>query len=583
MSEVFISANNIHYSVDGTSIFKGLDIHINAGEHIGLVGANGTGKSTLLRILAGKLPLDKGEIHYKNGLQIGFVEQFLPKTLWDNKILDSILKKMPPQERDYERYRAEMILESLGFSPKDLEQKTSTLSGGQATLVMLARAIIDQPDLLLLDEPTNYLDLTHLKNIESFLASNQKTFVVISHDKRFLDNLTTKTIFLRDGTGYTFNLPFSGAKEELDKRDEEALKRSQDEEKQIQRLTKSAKRIAEWGKIADNEDMARKAKSMEKRIEKLQQEKTVVSKGPKYSLRLDSTETRSKIMINVEDHRIAIPETGTPLFNVDKFTCFRGDRVVLLGDNGVGKTTFIEYIVTQYAVQSESRTIYFGPNVKQGYYDQSQNLLDPDLSILESVTSKVGNPTQEVRQELISSGFKYDEFNKRISVLSGGEKARILFCILKLQRPNLIILDEPTNHIDLFGREELENQLTSSNATLLITSHDRSFIESIGTRFALIKDGKLTEIHTLDEYYKSIDRQLESFRSRETDVDNEGIQNPVEPVDENEDNLLKQIELLEKKLSDQQKQKPKFQNQKLIESLKAELKACYETWEKFDV
>ena len=583
MSEVFISANNIHYSVDGTSIFKELDIHINAGEHIGLVGANGTGKSTLLRILAGKLPLDKGEVHYKKGLQIGFVEQFLPETLWDNKILDSILEKMPPQERDYERYRAEMILESLGFSPKDLEQKTSTLSGGQATLVMLARAIIDQPDLLLLDEPTNYLDLTHLKNIESFLASNQKTFVVISHDKRFLNNLTTKTVFLRDGTGYTFNLPFSGAKEELDKRDEEALKRSQDEEKQIQRLTKSAKRIAEWGKIADNEDMARKAKSMEKRIEKLQQEKTVVSKGPKYSLRLDSTETRSKIMINVEDHRIAIPETGTPLFKVDKFTCFRGDRVVLLGDNGVGKTTFIEYIFTQYAVQSESRTIYFGPNVKQGYYDQNQNLLDPDLSILESVTSKVGNPTQEVRQELISSGFKYDEFNKRISVLSGGEKARILFCILKLQRPNVIILDEPTNHIDLFGREELENQLANSNATLLITSHDRSFIESIGTRFVLIKDGKLTEIHTLDEYYKSIDRQLESFRSRETNVNNEGIQNPVEPVDENEDNLLKQIELLEKKLSDQQKQKPKFQNQKLIESLKAELKACYETWEKFEV
>ncbi|MCG8335844.1 MAG: ATP-binding cassette domain-containing protein [Proteobacteria bacterium] len=583
MSEVFISANNIHYSVDGTSIFKELDIHINAGEHIGLVGANGTGKSTLLRILAGKLPLDKGEVHYKKGLQIGFVEQFLPETLWDNKILDSILEKMPPQERDYERYRAEMILESLGFSPKDLEQKTATLSGGQATLVMLARAIIDQPDLLLLDEPTNYLDLTHLKNIESFLASNQKTFVVISHDKRFLNNLTTKTVFLRDGTGYTFNLPFSGAKEELDKRDEEALKRSQDEEKQIQRLTKSAKRIAEWGKIADNEDMARKAKSMEKRIEKLQQEKTVVSKGPKYSLRLDSTETRSKIMINVEDHRIAIPETGTPLFKVDKFTCFRGDRVVLLGDNGVGKTTFIEYIFAQYAVQSESRTIYFGPNVKQGYYDQNQNLLDPDLSILESVTSKVGNPTQEVRQELISSGFKYDEFNKRISVLSGGEKARILFCILKLQRPNVIILDEPTNHIDLFGREELENQLANSNATLLITSHDRSFIESIGTRFVLIKDGKLTEIHTLDEYYKSIDRQLESFRSRETNVNNEGIQNPVEPVDENEDNLLKQIELLEKKLSDQQKQKPKFQNQKLIESLKAELKACYETWEKFEV
>lgn len=583
MSEVLISASNIHYSIEGVSIFKELDIHINTGEHIGLVGANGTGKSTLLQILAGKLPLDKGEIHYKNGLQIGFVEQFLPKTLWNVPILDSILEMMPLQERDYERYRAEMIMESLGFSPKDLGQKTSTLSGGQATLVMLARAIIGQPDLLLLDEPTNYLDVTHLTNIESFLVSNQKTFVVISHDKRFLDNLTTKTFFLRDGTSYTFNLPFSGAKEELDKRDEEALKRSQVEEKQIQRLTKSAKRIAEWGKIADNEDMARKAKSMERRIKKLQQEKTVVSKGPKYNLRLDSTETRSKIMINVEDHQVAIPNIGTPLFKVDKFTCYRGDRVVLLGDNGVGKTTFIEYLVAQFAIQSESRAIYFGPNVKQGYYDQNQKLLDPNVSVLESVTSKTDNPTQEVRQELIFSGFKYDEFNKQISVLSGGEKARILFCILKLQKPNLIILDEPTNHIDLFGREELENQLTNSNATLLITSHDRSFIENIGTRFVLIKDGELTEINSLDEYYQGIDRQLESFRSRETNVDHEGIQDSVEPVDENEDNLLKQIELLEKKLNDQQKQKPKFQNQKLIESLKAELKACYETWEKLDV
>ena len=555
----------VGHSAGTKSLFHELSFAINEGDKIGLVGHNGAGKSTLLSILADSIERDEGEISRRQGLSLEVVEQFLDEELESHSLLDCLMRKLPPEEQDYSGYKAEKLLLSLGFQQKEFPFLVGDLSGGQQNRLMFARAVINEPNLILFDEPTNHLDMKTLVFFENYLKAMSAAFLIISHDRYFLDAVTQRTIFLRDETLYEFAMPYSEAKDALAAHDKAAEERLKQEEKTIKQLSISAKRLATWGKVYDNEDLAAKAKTMEKRIEKLEAQKTFVSRGSGLRLDLDVKESRANRALQVEHHDVLSPSSDK-LFHLEEFYLRPGDRVALLGHNGAGKTTFIHELVAQYQ-ESNTDEIRFNPQCELGYYDQELELLDPRQSILESLRSSCHRGTEtEYKAGLIHAGFKYADHDKKVGVLSGGEKARLMFLSIRINQPNFLILDEPTNHIDILGKEELESQILGANATVLITSHDRAFVDNIATRYVLIDQGKLTELNSPDIFYQQT-------LSLTVDLGNQPESSDIEPhADLSEDELLLQLLELEEKLDADLNRKAKFQKPAKQEEWRQQIK-----------
>ncbi|MEM7019750.1 MAG: ATP-binding cassette domain-containing protein, partial [Pseudomonadota bacterium] len=304
-----IQARNLGYSVANRNLFQALDLTINEQEKIGLVGYNGTGKSTLLALLAGELSADDGEVTRRRNMVIATVEQFLPESLHGLSLLMAALDKLSPAIRETEAYRAEIVLGNLNFKTAEFDTPVSGLSGGQQNRLMIARALISEPDLILFDEPTNHLDLTNLLLLENFLQEGYHgAFLMVSHDREMLDKVTNKTLFLRDQKIYSFDLPYTKARQKLTEHDIAAAQRRESEERKIESLRSSAKRLAMWGKVYDNEKLARKAKSMEKRVERMEGEKTFVTRGHTMQLDLDTAELRAKRVLHIENKDITVAD-----------------------------------------------------------------------------------------------------------------------------------------------------------------------------------------------------------------------------------------------------------------------------------
>ncbi len=492
--KTLLSINKLKYQIPDRTLFENLNLTINAGDRVGLVGTNGTGKSTLLNLISGNEEMEEGQLIYSKNLQIEVVEQFIPKELLDKTLYQSVLEKLELDEYGSNEYLVAKALEDLGFVDEEFSYLVKDLSGGQHNRLMLARAVINEPDLVLFDEPTNHLDLSTILLVERFLKRNKNlSYLVISHDRQFLDNVTNKTIVLRDQGTYEFKASYSEAMKKLAEQDEAAMKKRECEEKEIKRLEKSAKRLAIWGRENDNEDLSRKAKTMYKRIEKLKDEQTFVTEGGDYTLHLTTEASRNPTFMHTENATIGYHQ---PLFKIKRLYIRKGDRVVLLGPNGVGKTTFIKKLMESYQnedAKAHEGVIKFNPQVKIGYYDQEQLQLQPEDSIFGNFRSLLDNTNDEIKHTLVKAGFKFRDHEKRVAVLSGGEKARLLFLILKLKKPNFLILDEPTNHIDIEGKEQLEDQLKAGQNTLLFVSHDREFVQSVANRYLFIEDGELWE------------------------------------------------------------------------------------------
>jgi ATPase subunit of ABC transporter with duplicated ATPase domains len=300
------------------ALFKNLNLTINAGDRIGLVGHNGSGKSTLLSILSGLLEPDEGDLARNRDLQLETVEQFIRPELNSMGLLEALVEKLPAAERPSEQYRAEQLLGELGFSESDYNYLVGDLSGGQQNRLMFARAMINEPNVILLDEPTNHLDLRTLLTFEHYLTAISAAFLIISHDRQFLDSVTTRTVFLRDERIYNFDLPYSEALAALEEQDAAAQAAREQEEKNIKRLEASATRLAMWGKVYDNEKISRKAKNMEKRIEKLKDDKTFVTRGSGLNLTLDVGSAQANRMLHIENQDIAAPD-GKALFHIEDF------------------------------------------------------------------------------------------------------------------------------------------------------------------------------------------------------------------------------------------------------------------------
>ncbi len=573
-----ITCSSLTYAVSNKTLFDGIDFSINPHDRIALVGHNGSGKSTLLSILNKNESPDQGEIVYKKGLHFETVEQFLPEGLKSCTLFEALFQK-PSETKALLDYQISSLLEELGFAADEFDFKVQDLSGGQQNRLMFARAIIHQPELVLFDEPTNHLDIGSMLFFENYFKHSLKcAFLLISHDRHFLDSVTNRTLFLRDENIYSFNLMYSQAKTELAAADQAAVKARKNEEKKIQSLKVSAKRLATWGKIYDNEKFAKKAKTMEKRIDKLEQDKTFVSKGSDLNLNLSFSESKSDHLMTIRQQEIAFSKSGKALFFIDELKIRPSERVALLGSNGHGKTTFIRTVIDTFHAEIASAQITFSPQCKIGYYDQELEQLDPQKTIFEILREQCLGHNSELSHHLIQAGFPYRDHQKQAKMLSGGEKARIMFLLHKITEPNFLILDEPTNHIDIQGKEELEEQLRQSRATVLITSHDRRFVEIITNRFLLIQDGKLLEIHDPKEFY---DRELSSgVRAAVSEVSQNSRKNQIgATVLENEEDLIETILELEEKLAGDLKRKLKHQKPQLQEEWKQKLRVCYEKLE----
>lgn len=553
-----ISALNLSYQAGTKSLFSDLNCHINVGDRIGLVGNNGCGKSTLLKLLAGQSTLDDGRLQVQRGLKIGLVEQFLPKALTNTRVFDSVLQCLSPDEQLTDGYRVEFLLDQLGFRATQFQRPLQQLSGGQKNLVLFARAIIQSPQLLLLDEPGNHMDSSALFYLKRYLSQRDvPAFVMIAHDRDLLDSVTDRTLWLRDERIYSFNAPYSQAKAELQMQDEAAARARAAEEREIQQLRASATRLATWGKVYDNEGLARKAKSMEKRIDKLEADVTFVTQGSGLALQVDSEQLKAKQLFIFEDTQIRNP-VGQPLFHVEELNCRPGDRIALLGVNGAGKSSAVEHLMAAYRqpLGEQTRT-RFNPNVRIGYIDQELRQFEQATGIADWLHQHCRANSEDIRQALIQWGFPYADHGRRVNVLSGGERARLKLLTFQLDQPNLLIMDEPTNHLDLQGKESLEQDLCQPGLSLLFTSHDRRFIETVATRFWWIDRGQLVEISDPAVYFESLegrDRQpADSGASGRTSTVS------VDAAATDEEVLLERIVELERLLDEDRARKPKFQ------------------------
>jgi len=547
---------DVSFSRGSLPLFENISFSISTGDRVGFAGHNGSGKSTLLSILIGKEQPDEGEVRMPRGQRVALVEQFVPTTLSQLALSEAVLEIIPSDQRQENRYRADELLEQLGFAPNHAQLPLHALSGGQQNLALLARAILLQPELLLLDEPGNHMDVMALACLQRFLLSGQSIpFLMISHDRELLNTCCTRTLFLRDRTLYSYDLPFDPAAEALAEHDVQAAKARQAEEKETKRLQASAKRLAHWGRTYDNEDLARKAKSMQKRVERLRHERTAISQGSALELHLQTDSLRAKSIVTIDSLPIVTADGKRKLLDIDFQHIRPGDRIALLGKNGVGKSTTISRLVNSMGTHDSH--VRFNPNVKLGYYDQTLEQFGSNRGRLDWLSDRCETTDDRIRQVMLKNGIPFTEFDHAVNKLSGGECARLMFMLFQLDKPNFLILDEPTNHIDIQGREQLEQQLIESEATLLLTSHDRRFIECVANRWWMISDEQLIELNGLEEFYAVVEKDALPDQLIVEPAAN--IHSECQASIMNEDEKLKRIDELETLLREDRARKAKFQ------------------------
>ncbi|WP_142501991.1 ABC-F family ATP-binding cassette domain-containing protein [Klebsiella sp. 2680] len=546
-----LTAQSLHADTAFGPLFTDLSFTLKKGDRIGLIGYNGCGKSTLLQVLDGTIVPTSGCVSLANHCLMARVEQHLPDTLLAQPLLQAVLAKLPAIDREHQRWQAERLLAETGFTSAEIVQQTSTLSGGQHTRLLLARALIQQPDLLLLDEPGNHLDLPTLLWLESFLQTWQGSFVLVSHDNTLLDAVTNCSWILRDRTLHAFSLPCSAARRALEAQDASDALRHKAEQKEIDRVTASAKRLAIWGRTYDNEDLSRKARQMEKQVQRLKESQTDLTVGTPWRLALHGDALRADSLLEME--QLAVPSApGLPaLFTASLMRLKSGDRVAVMGRNGCGKSSLLRLLWRQMQQEKADNGLRLHPRLKAGYYDQTLRQLADGDTLLDALESF--EPAAETRKRaLIAAGFTWSRHGQKVGTLSGGERSRLLFVGLSLARYSLLLLDEPTNHLDMDGKAALAATLRDYPGGLLLVSHDRELIDMSCNRFWLIDEHGLNEWHSAEEVYDVL-RNRNSLPARQPW--------PVitsEPV-MNHDALLERLLTLEQLLADDLARKLKHQ------------------------
>ncbi|MDL9985706.1 ABC-F family ATP-binding cassette domain-containing protein [Providencia rettgeri] len=563
-----LTVKSLNYDTSTSTLLNDISFTVQQGDRIGLIGHNGSGKSTLLKLITQQLSPNNGSITYANHCVTAYIEQHLPDDIASLTLLDALVQKLPEQDKVTERWRAEVLLSELGFTPEQWEQKAYAISGGQHTRLLLGRALIEQPDLLLLDEPSNHLDLPTLIWLGNFLQSWKGSFVLVSHDQSLLDKVSNCTWILRDKSLHFYRLPCSAARQALSEKDITDARRNQAEQKEIDRIASSAKRLAIWGHVYDNEALSRKAKQMEKHIDRLKDAQTELTEGYQWKLALNGKAIPADRVLELEYTVVSTPN-GNQLFKTAFHQVKSGDRIAIMGANGCGKSTLLRLLWQCYQQDLRySSQLKFHPAISAGYYDQQLEQLNDNDSLLEALRHFAPLTDEQRKMALIGAGFAYSRHQQKVVTLSGGERARLLFIGLSLAQYELILLDEPTNHLDLEGKKALCEQISLFSGALLVVSHDRWLIENSCQRFWFIDDNRLEEYLNVDDIYHKIELQSQSLLTptlgRDVSVKS-AIKIPCEE-DAHEDELLEKLLILEQKLLADQKrklshQKPQLQQQ----------------------
>lgn len=522
--------NKKNYGFNDVLTDINFDVYTN--DKIALVGLNGSGKSTILKLIYGIENPNSGNISIRNNISIGYLSQnyenkdiLVKNMLYENfkdvlKLeyeIKKIESKMQTQENDYKLITKYCnLLEKLndigGYKVKEkitktvdtfkleklLEKNFNILSGGEKKLVLLANIMINNPDVILLDEPTNYLDINTLEWLENYLINYKGSLVIVSHDRYFLDKVTNKTILIENGTNYIFHGNYSYYLKENENRIINEFEKYKDQQKQIEEMKKTIKKLREWGQLGNNERFFKRAKCIEHRLEKIE----LINK-PKVKNNIPITFNDNKRtgndVLKINNLNLVI-EDKILLDNVN-FELTYGTRTCILGSNGSGKSTLIKYIINNYNNSKSTDNIKIGTNVKIGYIEQEIKFKNEDIRVYDEARKYFNGEEYLLRSSLFKFMFYGDDIYKKLNKLSGGERVRLLlFCLIQ-QEINFLILDEPTNHIDIETKEVLEDALIDFKGTILFVSHDRYFINKIATSILEIKDKKIhNHIGNYDDY-----------------------------------------------------------------------------------
>lgn len=487
----------------GEPLFTDLNLTISKGDRLGLVAANGTGKSTLLACLTGNIDQTTGDITTARGCRIASVAQYVPDDRLDETLYAFVLNALAPEQQDFESWRVDVVLDDLKI-PFDLQQTPlSKLSGGWQRTAMLAAAWITEPDVLLLDEPTNHLDLSRIGMLQDWLAGLPRDVPVIitSHDRAFLDETTNRTLFLRREVSRDFALPYTKARDALDEADAADERRFTNEMKQAQQLRKQAAKLKNVGINSGSDLLVKKTKQLNERAETMEAAaKPAYKERSAGDIKLGNSGTHAKALITLDNIQVQTPD-GRDLYQTGQKWISRGDRVVVLGHNGVGKTQLVRMV--QAALAGDENGIKHAPSVVTGYSDQSLSQLDLGLSPLHNITHRFDVGDQRARGQLAGAGMTIAMQDAPAAKLSGGQKARLAMLVLRLTHPNFYLLDEPTNHLDIEGQEALEDELVAHGASCLLVSHDRSFIRAVGNRFWQVERNTLIEVDSPEDFFAS--------------------------------------------------------------------------------
>ncbi len=566
-----LSAQTLTIEQPSSILFEAISFTLQKGNKIGLVGHNGCGKSSLLSVLSGKSDIHTGCVTKANHCVIASVEQHLPESVEGASLLDALAEQLPDPE---EQWRVEALLSEFGFNQQQWKQPSSSLSGGQHMKLLLARALIIQPDLLLLDEPSNHLDLPTLLWLEGFLKTWRGSFVLVSHDQTLLDSVTNATWIMRDKGLYSFDLPCSDARQALSDKDIADEARHKSEQKEIDRIEKSAKRLAEWGRVYDNEDLAKKAKHMEKRKDRLLEQQTELTQGSPWALTLSGEAMQANRLLALENTQVKAQAELPVLFEVIHQRIKSGDKVAILGRNGCGKSSLMRMLWAEFTRERTESEIVIHPRADVGYYDQSLEQLNDDDTVLDALYA-YGAATEEIRKRaLISAGFPFSRHTQKVNELSGGERSRLLFIGLTLANYHFLMLDEPTNHLDLEGKEELFETLKNFQGGALVVSHDRKLIESSCNRFWLVANGKLEEYLDVTVAYEHLAQENDDTQMSQSDSF-EGDVHPIETIDtvqaDDDEQWLERLLELETLLEEDQARKSKHQKPKMQDQWRDEI------------
>jgi len=541
-----ISVQELHKYFGEHHVLKGLSFDLQLGERASIVGPNGCGKSTLLKILAGLEDYDKGVVVINKGARLGLLEQLpvydpdttVKEVLWQAfAYLEGMAEEMRRMEAlmadgqavDLNRYsRLQTAFEDGGgydlqvaydrmtgglkIDPAMQARPFMSLSGGEKTRVNLARLMLSGTDLLLLDEPTNHLDMDSIEWLESYLKSFRGTVLIVSHDRYFLDNVTTRTLELREGEIINWPGNYSYFTEKRDElaRQLEAAKKRQD--KEIARLEKAVGNLHLWA-FMGNDALHKRAFSMQKRIDRMERIQTIRQQR-KMKNQFNLAAQSGEDVFAIENLSVGFDR---PLVQDFTSMVYRGERIAILGPNGAGKTTLLTTLL--HLQTPLAGRIYDGVGVQPGYLPQNVHFDHPERNLVDTLLYETNCSTQEARDRLASFNFKGEEVFKTVSVLSGGEKTRLKLCLFMYQKINTLFLDEPTNHLDILSREWVEDAIDDFSETMIFVSHDRYFIDRFATRIWQVQDGKIIDfLSGYKEFKEQRERQLQSeaaMRERE--------------------------------------------------------------------